>query len=211
MNARLVVLLVLVATAWYLWAGPISAPMAEELGRVVEAPLSFDHSISIDRAPLQRDLPARPGFQLNDYYFTLMAEFQLEALVLGRRDYRRDAGAVLAPIDLALGWGAMARADILEQFDIRQRGRFYFWRVDDYPIPRQEIIASSANMHLIPGNPEAFSQLRAVRAGQVVRLRGYLVNVDRNDGWRWRTSMTRLDTGDGACEVFLVTLAEVLR
>ncbi len=209
MNRKLLVLIALVVVAWYLWAGPITAPLAEDLARVVEAPSGFDHAVSIEREPLQNNFSQRPVIQVDDYQFTLMADFQLEARVLGRRDYRRDAGARLSPIDLALGWGAMARTETIEQFDIRQRGRFYFWRVQDYPIPRQEIIASSANMHLIPGSPEVFDELRQVREGDTVRLRGYLVNVDRPDGWRWRTSMIRTDTGDGACEIVLVTLAEV--
>lgn len=209
MNRKLIVLIALVVVAWYLWSGPISAPLAEDLARVVDAPSGFDHAVSIDREPLQSNFSQRPVFQVDDYQFTLMADFQLEARVLGRRDYRRDAGARLSPIDLALGWGAMARPEIIEQFDIRQRGRFYFWRTQDYPIPRQEIISSSANMHIIPGSPEVFDALRQVRAGDTVRLRGYLVNVDRPDGWRWRTSMIRTDTGDGACEIVLVTRAEV--
>ncbi len=210
MNRKLVLLGVLLAIAWYLWSGPISAPLADDLGRVVDAPLSFDPAVSIEEAPLQNNLSSRPVIQVDDYQFTLMAEFQLEARVLGRKDYRRDGAARLSPIDLALGWGAMARPEIIDQFDIRQRGRFYFWRTDVFPIPRQEIIASSANMHMIPANPEAFHALRQVRSGDSVRLRGYLVNVDREDGWRWRTSMTRTDSGDGACEIVLVTLAQVM-
>ncbi|TVQ35079.1 MAG: hypothetical protein EA370_09700 [Wenzhouxiangella sp.] len=211
MSRKVVVLVVLLAVAWYLWSGPISAPLAEDLAQVVDAPLSFDHQVSIERAPLQNNLSPRPVIQVDDYRFTLMADFQLEARVLGRKDYRRDGGARLSPIDLALGWGAMARPEIIEHFDIRQRGRFYFWRTETFPIPRQEIIASSANMHMIPANLDSFDALRQVRSGDTVRLRGYLVNVDRDDGWRWRTSMTRTDTGDGACEIVLVTLAEVMR
>ena len=209
MNRKLIVLLGLLALAWYLWAGPISAPLAEDLARLVDPAPAFDHAVSVDREPLQRNFAQQAMFEVDRYRFTKMADFQLEARVLGRQDYRRDAGARLSPIDLALGWGAMAQPEIIERVDIHQRGRFYFWRVQDYPIPRQEIISSSANMHIIPGNPEVFDVLRRVKEGDTVRLRGYLVNVDRDDGWRWRTSMIRTDTGNGACEIVLVTLAAV--
>ncbi|MGY6629453.1 MAG: hypothetical protein ACXIUL_00460 [Wenzhouxiangella sp.] len=209
MNGRILTLLALALLGGYFWTAPLSAPLAEDLARMVDVPPGFEHAVSIDAPPLQNNLQQRPTMEVADYRFTLMADFQLEARVLGRKNYRRDAGARLAPIDLALGWGAMARPEIIEQFNIRQRRRFYFWRADEYPIPRQEIIASSANMHLIPASPEVLDALKRVRQGDVVRLRGYLVNVDRNDGWRWRTSMVRTDSGDGACELFLVTLAEV--
>ena len=209
MNRKLIVLIGLVLLGWYLWAGPITAPLAEDLARIVDAPAGFARGVSIDAPPLQSNFQQRLTLEVEEYRFTLMADFQLEARVLGRKDYRHDAGARLAPMDLALGWGAMARPEIIEQFDIRQRGRFYFWRADNYPIPRQEIISSSANMHLIPASLEVLDALKRVRQGDVVRLRGYLVNVDRNDGWRWRTSMVRTDTGDGACELVLVTLVEI--
>ena len=35
-------------------------------------------------------------------------------------------------------------------------------------------------------------------------MNGYLVDVDHESGWRWRTSMSRTDTGAGACEIVYV-------
>ena len=32
----------------------------------------------------------------------------------------------------------------------------------------------------------------------------YLVDVDHGSGWHWRSSMSRNDTGDGACELVYV-------
>jgi hypothetical protein len=43
-----------------------------------------------------------------------------------------------------------------------------------------------------------------VRPGQRVRIDGWLVQVDANDGWHWRSSLSREDTGGGACEVVYV-------
>jgi len=40
-----------------------------------------------------------------------------------------------------------------------------------------------------------------VRAGDRVRIDGWLVNVEAGDGWRWRSSLTREDSGSGACEL----------
>ena len=209
MSKKVVVLAILVGVAWYLWNGPLQAPLAEDLARAVQVSGSFDSAVSIERPPLQQDLPSSPAVQVGDYGFTLLADFQLEARVLGRRDYRRDGGAHLAPIDLALGWGPMARSEVVDQIDVRQRGRFYFWEVDRYPIERSAIINNSANMHMIPGSPRVFAELKRAERDRRIRLRGFLVNVDRADGWRWRSSLTRSDSGDGACELILVTAAQV--
>ena len=52
--------------------------------------------------------------------------------------------------------------------------------------------------------PDAAQELRSVRPGEVVHLEGFLVDVKRDDGWHWNTSLTREDTGAGACEIVLV-------
>ena len=87
---------------------------------------------------------------------------------------------------------------------ITQSGRWYHWRTQNFPIPRREIERNSANMHFIPANAEAEAALRAVRAGHLVRFSGYLVEVQGSDGWTWKSSLTRDDTGQGGCEVVLL-------
>jgi hypothetical protein len=46
--------------------------------------------------------------------------------------------------------------------------------------------------------------LKKVRKGNVVRFSGSLVRVDAPDGWHWISSLTRKDSGAGACEVVWV-------
>jgi hypothetical protein len=104
----------------------------------------------------------------------------------------------------------MSDQQILEKFEISQSGRFYFWRVEHYPIPRQEIVANSANMHMVPASDEVHEVLGDVREGHVVHLRGYLVNIRGQDGWHWNTSLQRTDTGNGACELIWVEVAEIV-
>jgi hypothetical protein len=48
-------------------------------------------------------------------------------------------------------------------------------------------------------------QLLAVRRHVLVTLEGYLVEITRPDGYHWRSSLSRDDTGGGACEVMWVT------
>lgn len=62
----------------------------------------------------------------------------------------------------------------------------------------------TANMHMIPANDEIARQLKSIRAGNMVHLKGFLVEVTGKDGFRWKSSLTRTDTGGGACELILV-------
>jgi len=141
---------------------------------------------------------------IDDYVITPKAEIQLRARVLSAKRYWMGRETDLSPIDLALGWGSMSDSAVLESFDISQSGRWYFWRADHMPIPRKDVTRQSANMHMIPADDDVSTRLKRIKKGQVIELEGYLVDVRASDGWRWRSSMTRNDTGDGSCELIYV-------
>ncbi|MFV1921212.1 MAG: hypothetical protein ACMZ63_01190 [Methylotenera sp.] len=148
---------------------------------------------------------------IKGYHITPLEPFDLHARVLSSKRYRSDKEADLVPVDLALGWGPMADRQISSQVQVTQSNRWYHWRVERFPIPRREIETNSANMHLIPATPEVAEAIQSVKVGQMVRFSGDLVEViDPAKGWRWKSSLTRNDTGAGACELVLVKSFTVL-
>ena len=157
--------------------------------------------------PLQTELEENPSVTtLGRWRLTPRAHYDITARILSREDYHFDPLSDLIPEDLALGWGPMSDNRVLSAFEITQGGRFYSWmpRQHDLPVPQQVVIEHSANTHVIPANAATRRQLARLRVGQVVHLTGFLVDGVRDDGTYIRTSMTRSDTGAGACEVVLV-------
>ena len=59
-------------------------------------------------------------------------------------------------------------------------------------------------MHMIPADAEIESRIKSIRPGNMVHLNGMLVEVASKEGWHWKSSLTRSDTGGGACELILV-------
>jgi hypothetical protein len=59
-------------------------------------------------------------------------------------------------------------------------------------------------MHIVPANEAVEEALGSIRRGQIIGLTGYLIAVRSDDGWHWRSSLSRTDSGDGACEVVWV-------
>jgi hypothetical protein len=171
-------------------------------------PLTQPPGVIAPDTPQQVDLDDGARLQRGDITLVTRAHFELTARLLSRETYHFDAGAVLSPIDFALGWGHMSDSSVLAKIKISQGNRFFYWEADQYPIPRREIEVSSANMHLIPADPDVRRMLERMRPGQLVHLEGFLVDASRPDGWQWHTSMTREDTGNGACELFYVERAE---
>jgi len=172
-----------------------------------ERPRTRAPGVLVPQAPLQRDLGPEPpaSWRQGDIAIKPLARFSLDARVLSRADYHFDAGAGLVPTDLALGWGRMSDSAVLAAFDISQSNRFYYWQAESaLPIPEQEVIESSANMHLIPADRSVQRAIDRVRIGDVVRFDGYLVEANWPNGYRWISSLTRSDSGYGACELVWV-------
>jgi hypothetical protein len=140
-----------------------------------------------------------------DYLIKPLAQYQLQARVLGRETYRFDATADLSPLDLALGWGPLSDSAVLEQIEFSQSSRWLSWRFEMPPVPPAEIARNVANVHVIPANPRIERLLDKVRPGQIAELSGYLVEVRRDGvGSPWASSLSRDDTGKGACEIMWV-------
>ena len=54
------------------------------------------------------------------------------------------------------------------------------------------------------GSRKIARQLDDARVGGIVTLSGKLIEVTGKEGWQWRSSLTRDDTGNGACELIWV-------
>lgn len=186
---RLVGLFIVVAVYWFFFARTESVT----LGPGIFAP----------DAPRQILLKAAPVMRHDDYILTPLAEFELTAKVLSRKNYWLGREAGISPVDLALGWGRMSDEQVISTLDIKQRNRWYYIRYEQSPIPANEMSLNSANMHIIPSDDAVAYQLKQVRQGDIVSIKGHLVRVDARDGWHWVSSLTRKDTGNGACELVL--------
>lgn len=184
---------------------PPSGPSNASAQRVASA-CPLPPRVARGDPPLQVGVPAGTTLPaLDDARVTALAGFSVDAKVLSREDYRFGREAAVSPLDLALGWGRMSEDAVVSRLDIRQGGRWYRYRWRDQPpIPLADIIRSSANMHMIPADDAVAAALKRIERGQRVRIDGWLVEVEAKDGWRWRSSLTREDSGGGACELVYV-------
>lgn len=166
--------------------------------------------VKVPNAPTQVNLKRADAIRFDKYVLTPLADFSIDAKVLSREDYLLGRETDLSPTDLALGWQKMSDEAVLDKIDISQSGRWYRWRVEVFPIPQRAIETQSANMHFIPANPAVKSVLSKVKKGQLIHAEGFLIAAQTADGWHWTSSLSREDTGNGACEVFYVTQMQIL-
>ncbi len=186
----------------------ISLAVAILLGAVhwwQQRPISHGPGVTAPNVPRQTE-PVNPTpFVHRASTITPLAEYQLDARVLGVEPYRLDSGAALSPMDLALGWGPMSDESVLDQLTINQSARWFTWYANGpLPIPRGEIERHAANVHIVPANDRVEQRLAGLRVGQVIRLEGQLIKAERPGYRPWVSSLSRDDTGSGACELMWV-------
>lgn len=161
--------------------------------------------VLVDSAPRQNEVANASPFLFGVFTLTPLARFEFDARVLLVSRYRWGNEAALAPYDLGVGWQRMSDSSVIDQLGLSQSARFMLWRWRGAPpIPEGEITRSAANIHVIPANSVIERQIAALRPGQIVSAKGLLVEARRGDGWHWRSSLSRDDGGNGACELMYV-------
>lgn len=168
-------------------------------------PIDWGPGALVAAKPQQSDVGSSDPIPRESLRLLPRARFSAEVRVLSRSLYRHGDLADVSPLDLAVGWGPMSDSAVIDELDISQSNRFYFWHYDDEPpIPEREIVTHSANWHLVPADDSVWDELLRVRTGDVITLDGLLIDIENASGQVIRTSLRRNDTGAGACEVVLV-------
>lgn len=134
----------------------------------------------------------------------LVAKYKIKAGVRSRQNYTSDYSSKISPMDLVLAWGELNQPEIIDSIDYRQSGRWYYYKVkSESEITVDYVGDNSANTHIIPANKQVQKKIELIKENSLVEISGYLVNVFFKDG-SWSSSLSRTDTGDGACEILLV-------
>jgi hypothetical protein len=168
-------------------------------------PITYPAGVLIDSEPAQAAMEdGEQIIEYGEYHLKPLARFSLDARILHRKDYGYDRSAKLVPVDLAVGWGSMSDQAVLDKIKISQSMRFYWYEYQTPPIPKDQIISHSTNLHVIPATPAIASFCKSLRQGDLVHLDGELVEATGPEIGTWRSSLSRTDTGNGACELMLV-------
>jgi hypothetical protein len=190
--ARLVCVLLLLGLLWWFFLRDQSAPPPEPGVRIPTAP--------------EQTSTTQGGWTEKGYEIRPLARYIIRARVLSRKRYFFDPAADIAPLDLALGWQEMSDSAVLRHIGITQSERWYhYFYGPDCPVSAGVMATRSANVHCLPADSSVWRDLRKLRVNSFVELRGFLVEVQKNDDPPWRSSLERNDQGAGACEILWVT------
>jgi len=180
------------------------------MGGQLFGPIEHPPGVVAARDPLQVDYPEpKSAIVRGSWKITPLASYSVTARVLETETYDSYPIDALVPMDLLLGWGPMSDSTHLAPLQVRIYNRYASWNWNGKAaLSGQEMAVHMANTHIIPANDTVKASLDSIRVGSIVTLRGELVELNGPDG-RMKSSVTRQDTGPGACEVVYVTSMSV--
>lgn len=114
-------------------------------------------------------------------------------------------------LDVCVVWGSNAANPLIRKLD--------FWNgifTCNVKTRNQEAWDSFnmyqlSNNHLISDDDFIRDQVKGIRIGDQIRVRGYLASYSNKAGGKRGTSTTRLDTGNGACETVYVEHFDIMQ
>ncbi len=180
--------------------------------RYLHRSITYPPGMLVASEPTQVNLPVNtPPFDFGEFHLKPLARFAADARLIHSEIYRFDRQAALVPIDLAVGWGPMSDQQVLDKLRVTQSMRFFWYEYKlPPPIPVEQIVSHATNIHIIPSTPGLASLCKSLRWGMLVHLDGELVEATGPHIGTWRSSLTRTDSGNGACELLYLEKMEVL-
>lgn len=156
------------------------------------------------RAEPRQGATDREPFRIDDFQIHPRATFEIDGVVAASKRYFLDGFSALSPIDVVMTWGDLPTPEWHDAISYNQGGRFYLWVTRSRALDLAYIKDHSANMHLVPATANLAKAVKRLDRGDAVRIRGLLIDAHRDDGRRFKTSLTRTDDGAGGCEVIWV-------
>jgi len=149
------------------------------------------------------------------YRLTPVYEFEINALVVSKFNYkfgiyRSDS---VFPVDLCMIWGDNIARKAYKNMSLRffhdcRWCEVEWWGNLDFNMRQL------ANCHLVTNKKNILDKINRIVIGDQLKIKGKLVNIEgrlvsKPDKYTprqlsWRSSVTRTDTGAGACEIIYV-------
>ncbi len=197
MKLKWILFLLLLGAAFFLWPSGKHYPP----GILIPASPQLD---KVENVPSW-------SYQSREKKFTITprARYALQARVLSINKEYDDSR--IGPVDIVVGWGEMSDQKVLDQIKIWQDNTRHWYcapRERNWPIPLDEIALHAVNTHIIPADLQIEKQVKAVHRGDLIKIRGYLVDVSSDGGFNWRTSVDPSGFGEHSCKIIWVESLE---
>ena len=186
-----------------------------------DLPGDIDYVPALDKEPRQtvtRERAFKLVYNGVQYEVAPEYEYDITGMVVSYRHHHEGNSRMhalakdhLNMLDMCVVWGDNPRNERLD--------RISFWngiftcnvKTRDQQAWNAFNMNQLSNNHLLSDDEFIRRQVKKIRVGDQVRVRGYLASYASDGGSVRGTSTTRTDTGNGACETIYVKSFEIVR
>lgn len=123
-------------------------------------------------------------------------QINAEVRVIKKKRYYFDDFARYSPVDVLVGWKQLSDERNLDYLYFSLNNRNYQLNYTKPPVELTLVAAQTDLWHLIPANAEVESQMDKLRNGNIIYLKGLLVNILNDTDYEF-VSATELDENGG--------------
>jgi len=185
-----------------------------------ELPGNIDYVPAIVNEPAQTTSSKRPfdvAYKDVQYHVAPEFEYDIVGMIVSYRHHdnnsrmHRLSNDHLNMLDVCVVWGDNATAAQLDKIDFWNGIFTCNFQTRDQAAWESFDVNKISNNHLISDDDYIRDQVRDIRIGDQIRVRGYLASYGSPNVQARGTSTTRTDKGDGACETIYVERFEIVR
>ena len=173
-----------------------------------EAVLSDPLQTPTDKAPFQTQINNQVYTitPLFDYHLSGVVVTDFESGSLGDIYHHRQWKDFLNVKDLCVVFGKNVQSDVFRKLRYRSGPWTCFFQIPDRQTGKQFRSDQLSNNHILTDNIDLHRLVMRAAPGDEVRISGMLANYQNQaTGFERETSISRTDTGNGACETIFVT------
>ena len=165
-------------------ASPTALASAEHIEEIKNA-----QTFTLQRQDYTYNLLPRAKYELYGRIIDLERYHGLWERFAHDYDQSRMIYNALSPLDLVIGYGQMAEPKQIAQFRFKHEYRLMWWQPKTKLPNMVTLLSQFNNFHIIPATPRLALATKALMRGDMVRLKGFLVDVTTPlfDWWKLTT------------------------
>jgi hypothetical protein len=188
--------------------------------RSVQVPNSFSNTKDLQNEPRQVETEKEPfNIEVKNHRYQLQPVFEYELWGLIVEDHNSSSwldtsheqwGDFLNTKDICMIWGKNLLNRYLKDLKFSHGDWTCYVKTSSDEAWSSFRWDQLSNNHLLPGNADIERKIKATHIGDEIHLKGQLVNYSINHGPQRRSSITRTDRENGACEIIYVNELQII-
>ncbi len=200
------------AVALWFFAHFFSTRLPGALSLAAELAQEPEQSTPLSAAP-----PFTKEIGSHTYSIQPQADYKIRGLVVATHDSsswfdisHAQAGDFFNTHDLCVIWGEDARSSFLPDIEFTHGDWTCYFRTKSAGAWKAFRKDQLSNNHILPASPDVLDVIRSAQIGDQIEISGQLVDYSTDGNPMRKTSLTRTDTENGACEIIYATQARFL-